>query len=104
MAYEKLAKAGTEAGQLKNNINLFKSRIAVSEFQLIPSDSAIQCLIAGSNDRAKAIATKLQEAGLDVRPILSPTVPKGSERIRICLHAFNTPDEIALLADTINTY
>ncbi|HZJ21322.1 MAG TPA: 8-amino-7-oxononanoate synthase, partial [Pricia sp.] len=29
-----------------------------------------------------------------VRPILSPTVPEGQERLRICLHTFNTEKEI----------
>lgn len=29
-----------------------------------------------------------------VRPIVSPTVPVGTERVRVCLHAGNTIDEI----------
>jgi 8-amino-7-oxononanoate synthase len=40
------------------------------------------------------LAARLQEAGLDVRPILSPTVEKGTERLRIVLHAYNTEEEI----------
>lgn len=46
------------------------------------------------NENVKSVAHNLQEAGFDVRPILYPTVPKGSERLRICLHAFNTEEEI----------
>jgi 8-amino-7-oxononanoate synthase len=38
-----------------------------------------------------------------VRPILSPTVPKGSERLRICLHTFNTQNEIEALADALKS-
>ncbi|KAJ3224368.1 hypothetical protein HK099_008540 [Clydaea vesicula] len=40
---------------------------------------------------------------LDVRPIRSPTVPKGEERIRICLHSHNTDSEIDLLTNSIKT-
>jgi len=61
---------------------------------MIESDSAIQCIIIPGNENVKSIASNLQKAGFDVRPILHPTVPKGSERLRICLHAFNTEEEI----------
>lgn len=60
----------------------------------IDSESPIQVLKIGGNARTKAIAARLQTSGFDVRPILSPTVPEGHERLRICLHAFNTDDEI----------
>ena len=103
MAYKLLQESGEEADLLKNNIGLFKQQIKKnSEYLLINSNSAIQCVVLKSNEKAKAIAQNLQSAGLDVRPILSPTVPQGSERIRICLHSFNTESEITLLTTTIN--
>ena len=40
------------------------------------------------------MATQIQKNGFDVRPILSPTVPLGQERLRICLHSFNTSEQI----------
>ena len=105
MAYRHLLTADDAIEKLQANIILFKNLVPGNQqLQLIQSDSTIQCLIAGSNARAKGLAGVLQAAGLDVRPILSPTVPKGSERLRICLHAFNTADEIALLADKLNNY
>lgn len=91
--------------KLRSNISLFKRLLSRDlQFRLIQSESAIQCLVAGSNDKAKSMAGNLQATGFDVRPILSPTVSKGSERLRICLHAFNTDDEITLLVETINKY
>lgn len=60
----------------------------------IPSNSAIHCCIISGNETVKKIAKKLREKGFDVRPILSPTVPEGQERLRICLHTFNTEKEI----------
>lgn len=104
MAYKYLPDADGEIEKLKANIGHFKRAISANNLQLIESESAIQCLIAGSNEKAKEIAHRLQEAGLDVRPILSPTVPKGSERIRICLHSFNIPEEITSLTDIINKF
>ena len=69
------------------------------------SQSPIQCLIIPGNDHARFVATEAQQAGFDVRAILSPTVPVGQERLRICIHAFNTTHEIdrliALLQRTL---
>ncbi len=101
MAYKLLPSAQNEIEQLKYNIDLFKQKLSNVKASLLPSNSAIQCVIAGSNEKARQLAAKIQEAGLDVRPILSPTVPKGTERLRICLHSYNTEKEIVLLAETI---
>jgi 8-amino-7-oxononanoate synthase len=103
MAYGLLQESANEIEQLKKNIALFKVKLTYnSSYPLIKSDSAIQCLVLKSNEKAKELAVNLQNSGLDVRAILSPTIPAGSERIRICLHSFNTEKEIVLLTDTIN--
>lgn len=62
------------------------------------SASAIQTLIVPGNEAIRRVANRLQNAGFDVRPILSPTVPKGTERLRICLHVYNSDEEVTNLA------
>lgn len=42
----------------------------------------------------RELATFCQEAGFVVRAVMHPTVPLGTQRVRICLHAGNTEDEI----------
>lgn len=69
----------------------------------IPSDSAIHCLVIPGNSNVKAMAQALNKNGFDVRPILSPTVPAGTERLRICLHVFNTEEEITALLQNIKS-
>lgn len=56
--------------------------------------SPIQILETGDVVLTKKLAQRLQEAKLAVKPIFSPTVPAGKERLRICLHAFNTIAEV----------
>lgn len=103
MAYELLDDADGAINSLRQKIDLFKQNIiANDEHPLIGSNSQIQCILLKSNEKAKAVAMELQEVGFDIRPILSPTVAAGTERIRICLHAFNSNEEITALTDTIN--
>lgn len=78
--------------QLRSNIDLFLRH--ASFLNRTVSQSAIQTAIVPGNERVKAVANSLQQKGFDVSPIRSPTVPKNSERLRICLHSFNTDDEI----------
>lgn len=99
-----LPQAGDEIEKLHSNIQLFKRLTIDIKGDLLLSDSSIQCLIVGSNEKTTAIANKLQIEGLDVRPILSPTVAKGSERLRICLHSFNCDNEITLLSEILHQY
>lgn len=103
MACNLLKQSGDAVRALQANINLFKQSLHTStSYPLINSESAIQCILLNSNKIASKTAATLQSAGLDVRAIRSPTVAAGSERIRICLHAFNTVEEIKLLTKTIN--
>ena len=97
MAYLQLGQAAGGIAQLQENIKLFKHAIKT------PSNSAIHCILMGSNQGAKDAAEALLQAGIDGRPVLSPTVAVGTERLRICLHSFNTAVEIALLTTTLNT-
>ena len=81
---------------LTTNIAYFKNclvKYKLSSF-FITSDSAIQCCVLPGNGEVKKMANALQIKGFDVRPILSPTVSKGSERLRFCLHSFNTKKQI----------
>lgn len=39
-----------------------------------------------------------------VRPIVAPTVPEGSERVRICLHAGNTAKEVEALLEAVEEW
>ncbi len=103
-SYNFLKNANDRRKQLTLLTKLFQQMVNNTEdFQLITSDSSIQSLIVSGNQNVKDVAFKIQQEGFDVRPILAPTVPKGKERIRICLHSFNTAEEITRLAQTINS-
>ena len=97
MAYHKLEKEQEALQKLKNNIIYFNQQKMLLGLKplFVYSKSAIQCAIVSGNQNVKAIASQLQEKGFDVKPILSPTVPEGQERLRFCLHSYNTEKEIS---------
>jgi 8-amino-7-oxononanoate synthase len=104
-AYQYLANPGFTNKQLHDLIIHFRNKTEASgDTRWKSSNSPIQALITGSNNKTKAIATALQKAGMQVNPILHPTVAEGQGRLRICLHSFNTTEEIDHLFKTINEY
>lgn len=82
--------------QLIEKIALFKKSFGRSI-----SDTAIQPIMIGSNEQARRIAQQLQDEGFDVRPILSPTVKRGTERLRVSLHVHNSDEQIVALSRAI---
>lgn len=101
-SYLMLAQQEETIVQLHQLVSHFKMQFKnANSIQLIESNSPIQCIVISGNNAVKKIALQLQEKGFDVRPILSPTVAKNKERLRICLHAFNTKQQISNLADNI---
>ncbi len=96
VAYTFLKTKTEELQKLQRNIQFFKSEVRNQKLDtfFVESDSAIHCAVIKGNTKVKQIASDLQQKGFDVKPILSPTVPEGQERLRICLHSFNTEEEM----------
>lgn len=81
--------------QLQQRIEQFRNRCR--GLPLTGGEVAIQGLLVPGNDRVAALAAALSAEGFDVRPIRSPTVAKGTERLRIVLHAFNSAEDVEKL-------
>ena len=86
---------------LFGRITYFRSKCAESGATWLDSETWIQALIMPGNTRVRALANELRQQGLWTVPIVSPTVPVGMERIRICLHSFNSEADIDRLFQAI---
>lgn len=87
--------------KLQDNIKVFRSRNLQS-----PSaqTSPVQAIVIPDNQRLKELQNTLSEEGFLTYAIYSPTVKSGSERLRICLHSFNTEEEIVKLTGIIKEF
>ncbi len=80
--------------RLQQNIAFFRTLFPESKsdvrspIQIIPIADLKYCL---------RLAEQLRENGFAVKAILPPTVPIGSQCIRLCIHSFNTEEEILKL-------
>ena len=94
---EMLKQVQHNKNNLAENIQFFKSEIITLNLKelFVESNSAIQCCLISGNEKVKTISEKFKEKGIDVKAILSPTVPENKERLRFCLHSYNSFEEIS---------
>jgi len=105
-AYQYLENKPQSLNKLRENIQFFKSEITVNNLQnlFVESDSAIQACVISGNTKVKLAASELQNKGFNVKPILSPTVPIGSERLRFCIHSYNSKQEISEVLKVLGNF
>lgn len=92
-----------ERGELEESVQALHARIAeLYESLALPAPTAASLppapIVQVQSKEVKRLAAQLQDAGFLVRAVCYPTVPRDKERVRICVHAHNTSDEIARLS------
>ncbi|AIR04187.1 8-amino-7-oxononanoate synthase [Cedecea neteri] len=87
--------------RLTENIQRFRRGATQLSLKLADSNSAIQPLIVGENQRTLDLASQLRERGFWLTAIRPPTVPPGSARLRITLTAAHTSDDIDALLEAL---
>lgn len=99
--------AGDEGMQRRAHLQALiaqlRGALQLRHWQLAESDTAIQPLILGENERALRAAAALYEQGFWVPAIRPPTVPAGTARLRVTLSAAHSADDVAQLASALNT-
>ncbi len=83
--------------QLNDNIAYFKKCTAQLDITLGESQTAIQPIIVGDEERAVNMSEQLLQQSLLVTAIRPPTVPKGTARLRVTLSAAHTRAQIEQL-------
>ncbi len=98
MAAINQATAAQHARQhLRKTSGQMRDLLADQGWTIPPGDSPIIPLIVGQEDKALAAARWLQERGLWIAAVRTPTVPRGQSRLRLTLSAAHTPEQLDLL-------
>ena len=87
---------------LQHLIVTLKAHLQLKHWVLMPSDTAVQPLIRGSNHAAISLSEHLQKLGILVPAIRPPTVPINTARLRISLSAAHSENDVIQLAKAIN--
>ncbi len=88
--------------QLQILIAKLRSGLADLPWQLMPSDTAIQPLLVGDNQRALELSEGLRARGIWVAAIRPPTVPAGTARLRITLSAAHSETDVEQLLGALH--
>jgi 8-amino-7-oxononanoate synthase len=86
---------------LNSNIAYFKSCCDQANITVEKSQTAIQPLLIGDDEKAMLISKQLFELGFLVTAIRPPTVPEGTSRLRITFSAGHTREHINQLIETL---
>jgi len=102
-AFEHLAANPTLPAQLMQKVQYFRQNLPLPpHLQWVAGPQhPVQALLVPGPNQARQAAQKLQSAGLNVRPIVAPTVKPGTERLRICLHLHNSQAAIDQLKQAL---
>ncbi|MCC9062240.1 aminotransferase class I/II-fold pyridoxal phosphate-dependent enzyme [Flavobacterium piscisymbiosum] len=106
IAYQQLQIEKETIEKLRQNIVLFNQQKNLLGLKpmFVRSKSAIQSAIVPGNENAKQLAQQLQDKGFDIKAILSPTVPEGQERLRFCIHSYNSEEEINQVLELLGNF
>ncbi|RSK29597.1 aminotransferase class I/II-fold pyridoxal phosphate-dependent enzyme [Hymenobacter metallilatus] len=104
-AYAVLPALQPERARLFALSDYLKARLnAVPGLRVPPESHVIHPVffqVSSGPARVRAVAAAAQAAGFDVRAIVSPTVPVGTERLRLIVHSYNSEADIDTLATVL---
>jgi 8-amino-7-oxononanoate synthase len=86
---------------IQTNYHRFADKLRDAGYNLLFTETAIVPVICGSTPNGGALAKYCQDRGIFVQAIVSPVVPEGSARLRACISAVHTQEDIDYCADVI---
>lgn len=89
------------AVQVRETVNRIIRDFAIPDLKFGISDTQIIPVITGSSTAALRLSENLRSHNILALAIRRPTVPAGTERLRISLHAGLTPENIECLKDSL---
>lgn len=89
--------------RLWHNANFFKAELGKLGFNTGASETPITPVIIGDEAKTVAFSKRMLELGVFVSPIIFPTVPKGTGRVRCMVTAAHTEEQLAKAVSVFET-
>jgi 8-amino-7-oxononanoate synthase len=90
--------------KLTTLIEHFQKEAIGLQLPVLKSSTPIQAIMVPSNERVLGLSSYLKQNNYCCLPIRAPTVPIGSERIRIIIHSHNSEKEISDMCRLIKNF
>jgi glycine C-acetyltransferase len=87
--------------KIQTNYKRFADKLRNAGFNLLYTETAIVPVVCGSTANGAALAKYCQDRGIFVQAIVAPVVPEGLVRLRACISAAHTIEDIDYCADVI---
>lgn len=87
--------------KVQDNYDHFAGRLRDAGFDLLYSQTAIVPVICGSTERAATLAKYCRDRHIFVQAVAPPVVPQGLARLRACVSAAHTMEDIDYCTDVI---
>ncbi len=101
-AVEHLKVSDVERIKQRKNVKLFKDMLETANLPFMRGESHIVPLIVGEPTCCKEVSDILMnEYNVYVQPINYPTVPKGTERLRLTATAAHSEEDVKFMANTL---
>jgi 8-amino-7-oxononanoate synthase len=97
-----IMQSGELTRALQKNIDYFRGAANHHAIPLLTSTSAIQLVPIGDPNLTVEIGDRLKKLGIWVGAMRSPTVPKGTDRLRITIRATHTQQDIDATVDALS--
>lgn len=102
-AVEHLKVSQVERARMRSNVELFKGLLTDAAMPFMEGDSHIVPLVVGEPNCCKLVTDILMnEYDIYVQPINYPTVPRGTERLRLTATAAHTEDQIRHMSSVLS--
>lgn len=99
---EHLKTSDVERLRARRNVKLLKDRLDQAGLPYLKGESHIVPLVVGEPNCCREVCDILmRQHNLYVQPINYPTVPKGTERLRLTATAAHSTEQVAFMADVL---
>lgn len=101
VAFDVIEEEPWRVEKIQTNYLRFANKLKDAGFNLLYTETAIVPVVCGATESAAKLARYCRDHGIFVQAIVAPVVPEGLARLRACISAAHTVEDIDYCANVI---